>query len=349
MGEMVMKRQSYQWVKTAKETYSKSALQVIDAYFSCRERRDHILDSSRLASSADMMKRGSSAIWHMALERSDDDFLGLQAGSDLANHVNGNLLVGLIANSQTAGDALRNLCRYHSVCSDDPHPYLARQTNRTCLALTDLSNDSDENLSRHMGECLFSAIVTALSNVCTQPIYPIAVRFSWPAPQDVAPYRAVFNAPIFFSEPTTELEYANRSLETTIPYADDLLLGTLTRHADKQMESMQGPETWASKVAYAVRNNGPYVDADINTVSMALDVGPRTLQKHLKSEGTSYQRIIRDIKIGAAKDYLADRSNSLIDIAILLGYSEQSAFNHAFKLWTGLTPRQFRMQNAVKQ
>jgi AraC-like DNA-binding protein len=40
--------------------------------------------------------------------------------------------------------------------------------------------------------------------------------------------------------------------------------------------------------------------------------------------------------------YLKDRKNSLTEIAFLLGYSELSAFNRAFKRWTGLTPLDYQ-------
>jgi AraC-like DNA-binding protein len=36
--------------------------------------------------------------------------------------------------------------------------------------------------------------------------------------------------------------------------------------------------------------------------------------------------------------YLADRDLSLGEIAYLLGYSESSAFNRAYRRWTGRTP-----------
>jgi AraC-like DNA-binding protein len=42
--------------------------------------------------------------------------------------------------------------------------------------------------------------------------------------------------------------------------------------------------------------------------------------------------------------YLKDRHLSLQEIAMLLGYSEQSAFQRAFKQWTAQTPQQWRLE-----
>ena len=39
---------------------------------------------------------------------------------------------------------------------------------------------------------------------------------------------------------------------------------------------------------------------------------------------------------------LEDERLSLAEIAFLLGYADQSAFNHAFRKWTGDSPLRFR-------
>ena len=48
-----------------------------------------------------------------------------------------------------------------------------------------------------------------------------------------------------------------------------------------------------------------------------------------------------------AQDYLRDARLTLPEVALLLGYSEQSAFNRAFLRWTGMTPRRWRCACAV--
>ena len=48
------------------------------------------------------------------------------------------------------------------------------------------------------------------------------------------------------------------------------------------------------------------------------------------------------IRSELAQRYLGDKHLSFTDIALLLGYSEQSAFTRAFKRWFGVTPRDFK-------
>ena len=68
----------------------------------------------------------------------------------------------------------------------------------------------------------------------------------------------------------------------------------------------------------------------------------RTLSRKLGEEGTSFAEILDQFRAALAKHYLDDESLPVSEIAWLLGYREVSSLTHAFKRWTGTTPRQFR-------
>lgn len=74
----------------------------------------------------------------------------------------------------------------------------------------------------------------------------------------------------------------------------------------------------------------------------------RQLQRHLQQQNTTYQERVQEIRQLLATQYLQDPHLSLHEIAILLSYSEQSAFQRAFKLWSGLTPHQWRKNQGEK-
>lgn len=80
---------------------------------------------------------------------------------------------------------------------------------------------------------------------------------------------------------------------------------------------------------------------DIDTVADQLAVSKRTLQNRLKEEQTSYLKLLDALKNKMAVRYLETAKGSICEIAFLLGFSEQSAFNHAFKRWTGKTPMEY--------
>jgi AraC-like DNA-binding protein len=71
-------------------------------------------------------------------------------------------------------------------------------------------------------------------------------------------------------------------------------------------------------------------------------MSPRTLQRQLKEYGVDFKRLVDDTRHRFSLSYLRDRKNTLTEIAYLLGYSEVSAFNRAFRCWTGSTPSDYR-------
>ena len=73
--------------------------------------------------------------------------------------------------------------------------------------------------------------------------------------------------------------------------------------------------------------------------------GPRSLQRALRSEGTSFRELLDRVRFESAAGLLKDPSNSVSEIAWHLGYSDLANFTHAFIRWTGLSPRRYRLQS----
>ena len=80
----------------------------------------------------------------------------------------------------------------------------------------------------------------------------------------------------------------------------------------------------------------------IALIAQQLGLSVRQLQRHLQQQGSSYQQRIQQLRHVLAEQYLTNPQLSLKEITFLLSYSEQSAFQRAFKQWTGITPQQWR-------
>jgi len=87
---------------------------------------------------------------------------------------------------------------------------------------------------------------------------------------------------------------------------------------------------------------------DIDYLAEKLGTSTRTLRRRLKEEGSSYQTLLNEIRYNLAKEYLSTTMISLEEITELLGYSDPGNFSHAFKRWSGVSPRQWRHENSEK-
>ena len=69
---------------------------------------------------------------------------------------------------------------------------------------------------------------------------------------------------------------------------------------------------------------------------------PRTIQRKLAAEQTSYLELVENVRHNLACEYLRTTSLTMEEIAVRLGYADAPSFSHAFKRWTGMAPGSMR-------
>jgi AraC-like DNA-binding protein len=135
-----------------------------------------------------------------------------------------------------------------------------------------------------------------------------------------------------------ELSFAERA----VPAADQKLYLIMKQYLDQVLSELPQEDSLFAAirktVAESLRDGRP----ELARVAKKLAIGPRTLQRRLKEYGFDFKKLVEDSRQRFAVTYLKDRKNSLTEIAFLLGYSELSAFNRAFKRWTGTTPLDYQ-------
>lgn len=75
-------------------------------------------------------------------------------------------------------------------------------------------------------------------------------------------------------------------------------------------------------------------------VAQALGLSERSLRRHLADAGTSYRRVLDEVRASAAEDLLSSGTLRVEDVAHRLGYAEATSFGAAYRRWTGRTPRE---------
>jgi AraC-like DNA-binding protein len=96
-----------------------------------------------------------------------------------------------------------------------------------------------------------------------------------------------------------------------------------------------------------VRGALPTGACSIEHCAEKLGVSVRTLQARLTRSGLRFSDVLEQQRVELAKEYLRQDHMTLDEVALLLGYSEQTSFGRAFKRWTGSTPQRFRMVRSV--
>lgn len=134
-------------------------------------------------------------------------------------------------------------------------------------------------------------------------------------------------------------------LDWPVPNADVSLYPVLQQHAEQllRQRAAQTPDITGQVHAAIVRSLA-HGQVRLATIAEELALSPRTLQRKLSEAGASFQQVLDQARFALARDYLRRPELSLVDIAFLLGYQEQSAFNHAFREWAGVNPGAYRLE-----
>lgn len=80
----------------------------------------------------------------------------------------------------------------------------------------------------------------------------------------------------------------------------------------------------------------------LHLTAAIIGTSPRTVQRHLSEHELSFSRLLQAVRFRVAQRLLRDRGMPLSEIARRVGYSELANFTHAFKRWTGVSPKRFR-------
>jgi AraC-like DNA-binding protein len=102
------------------------------------------------------------------------------------------------------------------------------------------------------------------------------------------------------------------------------------------------PPNFAEEVRRNIRGNLDNPNLSADSVAKLHGIDRRTLSRRLSAEGTSFSKLHRSLRYERACMLLCETTAPLSAITAALGYSEQSAFNRAFQIWSGSSPKRFR-------
>ena len=281
-----------------------------------------------------------TSIWDEVMCRAQDENFGLHLGTGGELFKGGDVLYTVMLNCPTLGEAIDRFCRYHSLMADLVKPKLECEAGRASIVLQPVR--PEVTLDRHHAEAVLAAIASLLRRVVEGGVSLLQVSFGHPQPDAADELQRYFGCALRFREPLNALAFAREDLARPLVMADPELLATLEEFVQTRLSRMQATGGWAAKVRAWLGRALPHGERpSVASVARELGVSVRLLQGRLKQEGTGYQKLLDQVREELAIVYLKKGDATLCEVAFLLGYSEQGAFNHAFKRWTGSTPGEF--------
>jgi AraC-like DNA-binding protein len=275
----------------------------------------------------------------------DDPALGLHLGQELGTEMLD--VVGMMMS--TAPDlraAIHSTLQYSPLLTTLGHAELEEDGDEARIVLHLLPEV--EPIALYCAELVWATVWSARRLVRGEAVLR-RLTFRQPAPAWADEFHQVFGeeTEIVFGAPRTTLVLDRRSLDLPMARHTPGLYQRLQEQAARRLASRLPAET-ASATALARRIIEDHLGErllDLTVIAQHMGMSPRTLQRRLKDEGTTFQGLYDACRQQVARTELLEHATDMATIAAMLGYSEPANFYRAFRDWFGISPSEYRKQH----
>ena len=273
-----------------------------------------------------------------ALALTGDDNFGLHLAQDVGDSKHYDAGVLLLMASPTLRAALERMVAFQRYWGDGEratlHPVSGGQCIRYVLA------GAAGAYARHSHECALAEVALGVRALSGLELNARVVRFSHKAPPLTVEHGAVFRCPLEFGAVHAEIEFDDAVLDSRMRHANEAFCGIFEQQVERALSRLPSPGRLSDHVREVARAALSGGACTLGDTAEALGVSVRTLQRRLRDEGTSFAEVVDALRRETAIAYL-ERRIPIPEVAALLGYSDATAFHHAFSRWTGKSPQRY--------
>lgn len=250
-------------------------------------------------------------------------------------------IVGLICQSAgTMGEAFHQMNRYARLAIEvEGHDIGNRFELKKIgdeLWLDD--NRRNPNEFPELTESTFARFICETARHFGTAPFARCIHFTHDEPEYRAEYDRILKVPITFSSDRNAICIHESWLSIRTTLENRYVFGIFSDRADTLLAELQSAETTKGRVESLLMPILHTGNVGMNQIATKLGLSRISLYRRLKAEGTSFERILDDLRHKLALHYLNGKKTSVNEVAYLVGFSDPAVFSRAFKRWTGSSP-----------
>lgn len=282
--------------------------------------------------------------WWKLLEELEKYYKHPALGLEIGRHIqvqDCGVLGYLFKTSRNVGDALKCFNRFQALIYAGSEAKLEIDKNQTVSLIW-------EPIHGYSSQTSDALLISGMINILRELIAPEefelkTIHFTQAIPEiDLAAYKGFFRCDIFECKAKLSLSFSQEQLLVEIPHVDSTLHHILGQQAEILLTHLPDNDNFLVLLRDTVLRCLHEGRSDASRVAKVMGLSERTLHRRLKSKNKVYRDVLKDIRKSMSINYLEDEKLSMPDIALLLGYSEQSTFSRAFKQWYGMPPHKYK-------
>ncbi|HZF65342.1 MAG TPA: AraC family transcriptional regulator [Chitinophagaceae bacterium] len=286
------------------------------------------------------------ALMDAALQLSGDPHLGLHIGERTTAGVLG-IAGHLMESSEDLLTALQYLQQYTASFTVICHfgiKVAGDNAIYTCEPIP-IWNDLSPETARQSVDIAFSGALHILRLLTGLPVQPTRAQYRYPRIKDASEHERILGCRPTFNQPSNALLFTKQDLQHRIIGYNRELNNILIKLLEQKLQEAE-ENGFVRRVKTIILEGSPVSFPTLETVAAHMHLSPRTLQRKLQEEETSFRAISDSVKEELARNFLSSTNRTVSQIADRLGYTEQAAFQRAFRQWTGKTPKAYRNEAA---
>jgi len=278
---------------------------------------------------------------NLAAKALNDDLLGFHLAK-LPDFRELGLFYYVVASSDVLQDVFERGAKYTAIVNEGViQSFVSRGHSGVRMKYSGVSRYPD----RHQIEFWTTAVLRICRYLTGRHLIPDRVTFAHKRRTDSSEMNEFFGTQIVFDANTDEILFDAKRASLPIVSADPYLNKMLIAYCEEALaQRKKQSNSFQADVENAVVPLLPHGQAKADAIARHLHMSRRTFARRLAAEGLTFSGILTALRTDLAKRYLEDDSLSVSQIAWLLGYKEVGAFSHAFRRWSGKTPRQVRIK-----
>lgn len=194
---------------------------------------------------------------------------------------------------------------------------------------------------RQDAELTLTMLLNLIRHVIGKQWAPREVHFEHPRPELWHEHCKIFDARVYFDQPCNSLLIPKRDLQRPMPEQDPMLL-LVMQDAIQRLNPTIASQGYVNQARTEIHLQLINGDPSLEVIADKMMMSPWSLQRRLKEENIRFSQLVDHVRQEMATHYLNQPQLSVSDMALLLGYSEVSAFSRAFRRWFGSSPRDYR-------
>jgi len=284
----------------------------------------------------------TASVLNTAAELTGIDSIGLRVGMQFRPATFMDVGYALAAAS-TIREALEINGRYQPLTQEVARMRLEIERKEARIVLVQAIPDSER--MRRVTEAIlagYASIGRWLLWDQARPVASVQFRHAAPCKETSDFYKTLFSEDVQCGAAEDVMTIDASLIDRPLPNANPALVQLLTGRLNARLAAYRAGSSLRMLVLSGLHQQMRRGKPSLDDTARLLGMSGRTLRRRLLEEELSYSELLATARKEAAEVYIHEEKMSLAEIAGLLGYSDQTAFMRAFRIWFGESPGAYR-------